>query len=233
MSSTQTGADGEALPGRRDGEAQRVGADPGPGGSSRHTAATEPELTVARIGAARGLKGEVRLDLRTDTPSARFRAGTVLRTHPEHVGPLTVESVRSDRGAWYVRFAEARDRTSAEALTGVELVAPPGEQEDDAWYRHELVGLRVVLVDGTAVGTVEGFEHLPAQDLLVVRERTGELTLVPFVRAIVPEVDVEHGRVVLDPPGGLLAQFPPAEEAGDGGDVVRDDGEAEPDEPGD
>lgn len=163
-------------------------------------------LTIARIGAARGLRGEVRLDVRTDAPERRLAVGTVLATDPSEAGPLTIARLRPDGGAWYATFAEAGDRAAAELLRGVLLVGPPTEPEDDAWYPHELVGLAAELADGTPVGCVEGLEHFPAHDVLVVREPTGERTLVPFVRAIVPVVDVPGGRVVLDPPGGLLAR---------------------------
>ena len=165
------------------------------------------ELTVARIGRAHGLRGEVRLDVRTDDPASRLQVGERLTTVPASAGPLTLDGVRTQNGAWYVRFAEASDRTAAEALRGVELVVEVhASDEEDAWYPHELAGLRAELADGTVVGTVEGLDPSPAHDLLVVRETGGERTLVPFVRAIVPVVDVPGGRVVLDPPGGLLAR---------------------------
>lgn len=164
-------------------------------------------LTVARIGRAHGLRGEVALDLRTDDPAARLAVGAVLPTEPAAAGPLTVAGTRQQHDRWYVRFAEADDRTAAEALRGVELVAnvaAEGEDED-AWYPHELAGLRAEHVDGRVLGEVTGLEHLPAHDVLVLREPDGARTLVPFVHAIVPVVDVPGGRVVLDPPGGLLA----------------------------
>ncbi|WP_454049180.1 ribosome maturation factor RimM [Cellulomonas sp. Marseille-Q8402] len=168
-------------------------------------------LTVARIGRAHGLRGEVALDLRTDDPAARLAVGAVLPTEPADAGPLTVERVRVQQDRWYVTFAEAQDRTAVEALRGVELVvevaddATTDDDEDDAWYPHELAGLRAEHVDGRVVGEVLGLEHHPAHDVLVLREPDGARTLVPFVRAIVPVVDVPGGRVVLDPPGGLLA----------------------------
>jgi 16S rRNA processing protein RimM len=166
------------------------------------------QLTVARIGRAHGLRGEVALDVRTDDPAARFTAGAVLPTEPAERGPLTVVRTREQQGRWYVTFAEAPDRTAAEALRGVELlvdVAGEDDDDEDAWYPHELAGLRAEHVDGRVLGEVVGLEHLPAQDALVLREPDGARTLVPFVRAIVPVVDVAGGRVVLDPPGGLLA----------------------------
>ncbi|WP_418277315.1 ribosome maturation factor RimM [Isoptericola jiangsuensis] len=165
------------------------------------------ELVVARIGRAHGLRGEVGLEVRTDTPEERFAVGQVLTTDPAGVGPLTVQGTRVHQGRWLVRFAESADRSHAEALRGVLLVVQQdGSDEEDAWYPHELAGLRAELADGTMVGEVVGLEHLPAHDALVVREPTGERTLVPFVHAIVPTVDVAGGRVVLTPPGGLLAR---------------------------
>jgi len=165
------------------------------------------QLTVARIGRAHGLRGEVAIDLRTDDPDRRLADGRVLATDPATAGPLTVAGTRSQHGRWFVRFVEVADRTAAEALQGVELVVDADDDaEEDAWYPHELTGLRAEHVDGRLLGTIAGLEHLPAHDVLVlVEEGSGERTLVPFVRAIVPVVDVPGGRVVLDPPGGLLA----------------------------
>ena len=164
------------------------------------------QLTVARIGRAHGLRGEVALDLRTDAPEERLTVGAVLATAPPAAGPLTVEHVRRLHDKWFLMFREVPDRTGAERLRGVELLVQSAESdEDDAWYPHELVGLRAEHVDGRVLGTIAGLEHLPAHDMLVLVEESGARTLVPFVRAIVPVVDVAGGRVVLDPPGGLLA----------------------------
>lgn len=169
------------------------------------------QLVVARIGRPHGLKGEVALELRTDDPDARLAVGERLATNPPEAGPLTVASARENQGRWYVKFDEAADRTAVEALRGVELLtaAAASSGEDDAWYRHELVGLSVELADGTVVGKVTGLEHRPAQDALVIRENgawAGAETLIPLVAEIVPLVDVSGGRVVIDPPGGLLAR---------------------------
>lgn len=164
-------------------------------------------LTVARIGRAHGLRGELALDVRTDDPAARLTVGSPLPTEPAERGPLTIVSRREQQGRWYVTFAEASDRTAAEALRGVELVVDVTDEDDekDAWYPHELAGLRAEHVDGRLLGEVIGLEHRPAHDMLVLREPDGARTQIPFVRAIVPVVDVPGGRVVLDPPGGLLA----------------------------
>jgi len=194
------------------------------------------QLTVARIGRAHGMRGEVSLDLRSDAPEERFAPGAVLRTVPASAGPLTVEWARGQTGRWYVLFEGVLDRTAAEALRGVELVIDSDDSDaeaEDAWYPHQLAGLRVEHVDGRTLGTVLDIEHLPAHDMLVIREPSGARTLVPFVHAIVPVVDVAGGRVVLDPPSGLLVDDGEPEDAGDGpaaadaGGEPDDDGEPE------
>ncbi|MEJ5913355.1 ribosome maturation factor RimM [Pseudokineococcus sp. 1T1Z-3] len=181
------------------------------------------ELVVARAGRPHGLRGEVTLEVRTDAPQRRLAPGARLRTDPD-VGVLTVEQARDHQGRLLVAFTEVLDRSAAEDLRGVLLLVDvdpddPAEAEDDAWHRDQLVGLRAVLRDGRDVGEVVDLTHLPAQDVLVVRQSSGARALVPFVAAIVPEVDVRAGRVVLDPPGGLLEAVPAAEdETGDDGE---------------
>lgn len=181
------------------------------------------QLTVATVGRAHGLRGDVGVDVRTDTPAERFVEGAVLHTDPASAGPLTVTRVRQMSDRWYLGFAEVADRTAAEQLRGVRLVVEvDSSAEEDAWYPYELTGLRVERLDGTVVGEVIGLEHLPAQDALLIRETDGTRTLVPFVRQIVPVVDVPGGRVVLDAPLGLLA----ADGDVDGPDAEDPDGSA-------
>ncbi|MFT0847800.1 ribosome maturation factor RimM [Actinomycetaceae bacterium L2_0104] len=167
------------------------------------------QLTVAIIGAPHGLKGEVRLDVRTDSPQRRLAVGTMLETDPPEVGPLTIERTREYKGATYVLFSECRDRNGAEALRGVALIVETDEEEaveEDAWYSHELVGLEVLDPDGYTLGEVIALDPMPAQDLLVVREPDGIVTRVPFVKEIVTEVDLADGCVVVDAPAGLFSE---------------------------
>lgn len=180
------------------------------------------QVRLATLGRAHGLRGEIAAEVHTDDP-AKLAAGAVLATEPPSAGPLTVTRTRHQSGRLVLSFAEVPDRTAAEALRGVELVAEvTASDEEDAWYPFELQGLRVELTDGTVVGEVVGLDHLPAHDVLVVRETNGERTLVPFVRAIVPVVDVPGGRVVLDPPGGLLTAIPADAPSGEPSDRADD-----------
>lgn len=165
-------------------------------------------LTVATITSAHGLKGEVKVAVRTDEPERRLAVGNTLETSPPDAGPLTIRAVRRVDQRWFVRFEQATDRNQAEALRGVELVIESDEEEsdDEAWYPHELIGLQVIDDDGATVGTLEAITHSPAHDLLQVRETVGELTPIPFVAEIVPTVDPVAGHIIITPPGGLLAR---------------------------
>ena len=163
------------------------------------------ERVVGRIGRAHGLHGEVTVEVRTDVPHERFVPGAVFGTEPAEPGPLRLETVREHNGTLLLGFAEATDRTAAEGLRGLRLlVSSDTSDEDDAWYPDELVGLAVRRPDGEPLGDVVRLDTGGAQDLLVVRSSTGADVLVPFVRALVPEVDVAGGFVVVDPPGGLF-----------------------------
>ena len=168
---------------------------------------------VARIGRPHGLRGEVTVQVHTDEPERRFVAGTVLATEaaPGSGVPrrLTLASARLHRDTWLLAFDEIPDRTGAEGLRGTRLLldddASAGEDDDvDAWYEDELVGLEAFDPSGLEIGTVSGLLTGSAQDLLLVRLPDGVEAMVPFVAAIVTEVDTAAGRVVIDAPPGLL-----------------------------
>lgn len=166
------------------------------------------QLRVAVIGQPHGLKGEVRLDVRTDSPEQRLAVGSVLETDPAEAGPLEVRKTRIYKDTWYVAFEGVTDRTAAESLRGVELIIETDEEEErdaESWYAHELVGLEALDPDGYTLGTVTGLEPMPAQDLLVVEEPDGRITRVPFVKEIVVEVDIDDHCVVIEAPPGLFS----------------------------
>jgi 16S rRNA processing protein RimM len=165
------------------------------------------KVVVARIGKAHGLRGEVTVQVLTDAPHERFVAGATFVTEPEACGPLVLRSARDNNGILLLGFEHTLDRSGAEALRGITLLAEAladDDGDDDVWYERDLVGLKAVTVGGVQVGEVTALQSRPAQDLLVLRLTDGRQVLVPFVTAIVPEVDIPGGRVVLDPPPGLL-----------------------------
>ncbi len=185
-------------------------------------------LIVGRIGRPHGIRGEVIVGVRTDEPDLRFAAGAVLDVERALPGPgrtgegagvavgdgqLTVASARWHSGQLLVAFAGITDRTAAGELTGswlsVDSSQLPESCDPDEFRDHELIGLSVRTSAGDAVGVVADVLHY-GQDLLVVRQdgdqdggNVGEY-LVPFVKAIVPEIDVSAGVLVIDPPPGLL-----------------------------
>lgn len=164
------------------------------------------EVIVGRVGRAHGVRGELAVEPLTDEPERRFAPGTRLR---QEAGPrvLTVESHRWHSGRLLVRFAETPDRTAAEQVRGLVLLAdvPADEQptDDGEFWDRDLIGLRVLTADGREAGAVRRVQHGP-QDLLVVRTVAGEERLVPFVEALVPEVDLESGTLTLADVAGLL-----------------------------
>jgi 16S rRNA processing protein RimM len=164
------------------------------------------QVVVARIGKAHGLRGEVTVQVLTGAPDERFVPGATFTTEPETSGPLVLRSARDHNGTLLLAFEQTDDRSGAEALRNIKLLAEALEDagEEDTWYERDLVGLRAVTVAGEDVGEVMALESRPAQDLLVLRLADGREALVPFVAQIVPEVDIQGGRVVLDPPAGLL-----------------------------
>jgi 16S rRNA processing protein RimM len=172
-------------------------------------------VIVGRIGRPHGIRGEVIIGVRTDEPDLRFAVGAAVDAGPSPDGevpagraPLRVAAARWHSGQLLVAFAGVTDRTAASELTGrwlsVDSSQLPAAPDPDEFRDHELIGLAVRTPGGEAVGVVTDVLHY-GQDLLVVqRPAAGPDVLVPFVKAIVPEVDVAAGVVVIDPPPGLL-----------------------------
>ncbi|OCG75274.1 ribosome maturation factor RimM [Microbacterium sediminis] len=193
------------------------------------------QLRVGRLLKAHGLKGALKVELYTDDPDRRFTPGASFTLQvPEaskwHGKSVTVREFKWMNGHPVVFLEGVEDRTEAETLVRAILWIDQDQDEPaepDAWYDHQLVGLDVVR-DGAVVGTVARVDHFPAQDLLIVKAGEREV-MVPFVAAIVPEVDVDGGRVVVTPPAGLFEDLPedaPASEddgAEPAGDADRED----------
>ncbi|MDA8370797.1 MAG: ribosome maturation factor RimM [Nocardiopsaceae bacterium] len=162
-------------------------------------------LVVGRIGRAHGVRGEVAVDVRTDDPAERFAAGARLLT--DRAGALTIASVRAHFDRLLVRFDSVTDRNAAEELRGVTLLVDSADiaptKDPDEFHDHELIGLHAVTTEGADIGVVDDVLH-HAQDTLVIKDPAGAEVLVPFVRPLVPEVDTDSGRLVVDPPPGLL-----------------------------
>jgi 16S rRNA processing protein RimM len=169
-------------------------------------------VVVGRIGRPHGVRGLVTVEVRTDDPDLRFVPGAVLVTDPPERGPLTVVEKRWHSGTLLLQLARPDgavygNREDVDTLRNTRLLVSvsdlPELDDPDSYYDHELVGLVAQLPDGSALGEVTAVRHEGAE-LLVVRRTDGGEVLVPFVRAIVPTVDVAAGHLVVDPPQGLL-----------------------------
>lgn len=173
-------------------------------------------VIIGRIGKPHGVRGEVTVEVRTDEPDRRFAAGAVLGIEGSR-RTLTVADHRWHQGRLLVTFAESTSRDGAEELRGSVLSASVAHdelpEEEDAYYDRQLVGLAAHDRRGRLLGRVESVVHLPAQDLLEVRTDAG-LRLVPFVAALVPEVDLAAGTVTITAIDGLLEDEDEDEEAG-------------------
>jgi 16S rRNA processing protein RimM len=158
-------------------------------------------LNVGRIGRAHGILGEATIEVRTDDAASRFALGASLETD-DH-GNLVVDSVRVHNGILLLSFVGHTDRNAVEKLRDVLLYADvdidaPGEDEDD-YHVLQLIGCKAHLEDGTPLGEVKDVLNLPGQDVLVIQASSGEV-LIPFVRALVPEVDILGKKLTVIPP---------------------------------
>jgi 16S rRNA processing protein RimM len=159
------------------------------------------KLNVGRIGKAHGILGEATIEVRTDEAEDRFAIGAVLETDSH--GDLTVVSARVHNGILLLGFQGIEDRNSIEALRNELLYAEvdiqaPGIDEDD-YHVLQLVGCTAYLVDGDEFGTVTDVLNLPGQDVLAIKSADGEV-LIPFVRQLVPVVDIKAKRMTVIPP---------------------------------
>ena len=161
------------------------------------------KLLMGRIGAAHGIKGEVRIQSFTEEPLALADYGPLSTNKPGLV--IEIEAARATTNVLVARLKGVTDRTQAEKLNGVELYVdrdklPPTEEEDD-FYHADLIGLDVRLSDGSVLGKVTAIPNFGAGDLLEVRdERTGDTYLYPFTKAVVPEVHIAEGYLVIEVP---------------------------------
>ena len=180
------------------------------------------QLRIGRLTKAHGLKGGIKVEMFTDDPDGRFTPGAVFTLQVPTSSPWHGKTIELSELKWYnshavAFFKDVPDRSVAETLIKAilwidhDLTDLP--DEDDAWFDHQLIGL-TVLRDGAKVGVVAQIDHFPAQDLLTVTTASGDV-LVPFVKAIVPAVDITAGTLTVTPPTGLFEELPEEPETAD------------------
>lgn len=158
-------------------------------------------LLVGRIGRAHGILGEATIEVRTDDPDARFAVGEKLQTD-EH-GELTITSGRVHNGILLLGFAGYSDRNQIEKLRNTLLYAEVDinevREDDDDYHVLQLIGCQAFLENGEFFGEVTDVINLPSQDLLAIKTQENEV-LIPFVRQLVPIVDIALKRLEVIPP---------------------------------
>lgn len=166
----------------------------------------DKRICIARIGAAHGVRGEVRLWSFATDPLAVANYGPLQSATGER---FEITSLRVAKDCLVARFAGVNDRTAAEQLNNLELFVRRGqlpEPEDaEEYYHADLIGLTAVNDAGEVLGTVVAIQNFGAGDLIELKlPAGGETLLLPFTRAIVPVIDMASGRIIVNPPAGLL-----------------------------
>ena len=170
----------------------------GPRSTSRSI--NDDDLVVGFILGPHGVRGEVRIDPRTDVTD-RFRAGAVLQC--DDIGPLTVAGVRGEVAKPIVRFEGYESRAAAESLRGRFLRVARSESRratTGAYLWADLLGVRVETPEGTWLGIVRELLRAGENDVLVIADASGRERLLPMLESVVKAVDLEGGRIVAVPP---------------------------------
>ena len=157
-------------------------------------------ICVAQIGAAHGIRGEVRLRSFTGDPMAITSYGPL--ESEDGTRRFEIEALRPSKDLFVARLAGVKDRNAAEALTNLKLYVsrdrlPPAAEGE--FYHADLVGLAAVTPDGASLGTVTAVHNFGAGDVIEIKPESGETLLVPFTDTAVPEIDIAAGRMVVVP----------------------------------
>jgi 16S rRNA processing protein RimM len=160
-------------------------------------------VRVARIGAAHGIRGEVKLWPFTQDPMAVAEYGTL--ESEDGTRHFEIESLRSGKNFLVARIAGVGDRDAAEKLCNVDLFVPrerlPPIEEADTFYHADLIGLSVVGKDGASLGTLSAIHNFGAGDVLEIQPAGGgETLMVPFTADTVPTIDIAARRMIVVPP---------------------------------
>ena len=166
-------------------------------------------VCVARIGAAHGVRGEVRLWTFTEDPLAVLRYGPLSTKDGARL--LEVARAREARDHLVAALKGVTTRDDAERLNGVELYIARDKlpaTDDDEYYHADLIGLAAVGADGAPVGRVVAIHNFGAGDIIEIAPPQGPTLMLPFTNAVVPTVDIAGGRVVIEMPGEIDGDAP-------------------------
>jgi 16S rRNA processing protein RimM len=164
----------------------------------------EKKVCVARIGAAHGVRGAVKLWIFTEDPLAVKRYGPL--STRDGARQFEVTSAREAKDHLVATLKGVTTREQAERLNGIELYVPrdrlPATDENE-YYHADLIGLSAVTVAGEPLGSVVAIHNFGAGDIIEIAPPQGATMLLPFSNAVVPMVDLAGGRVVINIPSEI------------------------------
>jgi len=159
-------------------------------------------ICVAQIGAAHGLRGEVRFRSFTEDPMAVMSYGPL--QSEDGTRRFEIEALRPSKDQFVARLKGVGDRDAAEQLTNVKLYVSrdklPPVEDAETFYHADLIGLAAVTPDGAPLGTVSAIHNFGAGDVIEIKPETGEALLVPFTETAVPKIDITARRMIVAPP---------------------------------
>lgn len=164
-------------------------------------------LLLGEIGAAVGLRGELRLRSYTEDPAAIAGYGPLATDRPGQ--SLTIQNLRPGPKMLVAKFKGVNDRSAAEALTGTRLYIDRErlpESGADEWYYADLIGLAAIDGTGAPLGTVVAVHNFGAGDLIELAPESGATMLIPFTEKAVPDVNVADGRLTVTLPEELATE---------------------------
>lgn len=176
--------------------------------ASPSTEKDQERICVAAFSAAHGVSGAVRLKSFTENPDDVAQYGSLQSEDASRIFEIEVVS-HTGKGELIVKVSGVDTRDQAEMLKGERLYVSRSmlpDAGDDEFYHTDLIGLTVKTVSGKTIGTVRAVFDFGAGDMLEILPKEGALIMVPFTKAVVPIVDLEKGRVVIDPPEGLIGE---------------------------
>jgi 16S rRNA processing protein RimM len=169
------------------------------------------QVCVARIGAAHGVRGAVKLWTFTEDPLAVTRYGPL--STKDGARSFEVASAREAKGHLVATLKGVTTRNEAERLNGIELYVAREKlpaTEDDEYYHADLIGLVAVTTGGEPLGRVLAIHNFGAGDIIEIAPPSGATMLLPFSNAVVPTVDLEGGRVLIELPQEIEGDDPTA-----------------------
>lgn len=165
---------------------------------------TDDRICVGRIGAPHGVRGEVRLWAFTEDPMTVMGYGPLETEDASRT--FTIEAMRPAKDHFVARLAGIDDRSKAEALTNARLFVRrarlPQPEDEDTFYHADLIGLAAMDPNGSPIGTVLAVHNFGAGDVIEIQPPQGPSVMLPFTKAVVPTVDLQAKRIVIDAPEG-------------------------------